>query len=222
VKLSPVARYSLAAVAFLTPAVWLAMLLGCVKYGNVWPQTCEPVNFAAAPLAVGAGVAGVMGVIYMRRAHRRATKGMWRRVSLGGWKSFEHRLETVKALAWGSEDEAPGLITGEGRFERRRWLVPVKNGQRVWVDRAEFWVWLRDQVEPLAATLPPGHSAIASRLWKKKLGEGKYLAYCAILEATKRCEWPTGEARSRRYVSRGGAVWSVVEEFEKIMKSEVY
>lgn len=223
-KLPPAARYSLAAVAFLTPAAWLLMLLACVKYGSDWPATCQPVNYAAAPLAVAAGVWAVMGVVYLRRAYRRATKGMWRRVNPGGWRV----MERVVRVAWGSEDDPPGLIAGEARFERRRWLIPCPNGQDVWVDRAEFWRWLRDGVEPLHATLPPGHSAISKRHWRgrkfqgRKLQEGDVLAFREILKAIKAVDYRTKDARSMYYIPAAGAVWGRVEEFEKIQESEVY
>lgn len=208
------ARYAALAVAFLTPATWLAMLLGCVKYGDTWPQTCEPVNFAAAPLAIGALVLLPIGLTYVERARRRASKGMWLR-GLGLGRSFER----VAKMIWGSELGPGAAIVGEARFTRRRWLIPVANGQRVWVDRREFWLWL-NEVEALHRRLPPGESAIGERIWKPKLKEGRYLAYCRILEAVGRCEYPTDDPRSRRYVP--GLAWSACESFELIQESEEY
>lgn len=222
-KFPPAARYAAAAVAFLVPTAWALMLLGCVKYGVDWPATCEPVNYAAAPLAVGAGVWAVMGVVYLRRAHRRATKGMWRRVQLGGWHSFERAVR----VAWGSEEDPPGLIAGETRFERRRWLIDAPNGQRVSVDRVRFWHWLME-VDRLQSGLPPGQSAISMRRWRgrkfegEKLSEGEVLAYREILKAVGAVGYRTADARSMYYLVGAGATWGRVEQFEKILESEVY
>lgn len=217
------AGYALAAVAFLIPAVWLLLGLSCLKYGDTWPQTCEPVNYGAAALGVGAGVWAVMGVVYLRRAHRRATKGMWRRVNLGGWKTLERAVR----VAWASEDDPPGLIAGEIRFERRRWLIDAPNGQRVSVDRVRFWHWLME-VDVLQRSLEPGRSAISMRRWRgrkfegEKLSEGEVLAYREILKAVRAVGYRTADARSMYYMPGVGAVWGRVEEFEKIMESEVY
>lgn len=218
------ARYSLAAAVFLTPASWLLLGLGCLKYGETWPQTCEPVNYAAAPLAVGAGVSLWFGALYWWRAHRAATRRMWQRVHLGGWQT----MELVKRIAWGSEEEPPGLIAGETRFERRRWLVPVPNSRRrVSVDRWRFWQWLVE-VDKLQRALPPGESAIAIRRWKgetfkgRKITEGEILAFREILKAIQAVDYTTDDARSMYYVPGQGAVWGRVEEAERVMESEVY
>lgn len=226
----PVTRYALIAIAFLTPGAWLALALGCLKYGDAWPQTCQPVNYAAAPLAIGAVVGLWFGLVYLRRAHRRATHGQWRRAFIPGLRTLESATEAVwmtgkKVLAW--SDEPGDLITGEMRFERRRWLIHCPNGQRVHVDRAEFWRWLQ-AVEKIAAGLPPGQSAVSMRRWRGQvfegriLSEGDVLAFREILRAVGALEWRTGDYRSMRYVACAGAVWGRVEAMEQVQESEGY
>lgn len=226
-QLPPAARYACAAIGFLTPATWLAMAGGCIRWPG-WGAVCEPVSYGLAPLVIGTGVLGVMGLNYLDRAFRRSRKGMWTRHGGPGWGQTL-QLNT-KSILWGSADDdaAQIQITGEMRFERRRWKLRVKNGQRIYVDRRVFWLWL-EQVEALVPTLKPGQSPVKSKLWEGKviegykLKEGDILAFCDILQACGRFHYPTPDPRSRQYVSRpGAAAWSVCEEFEKIQRSEEY
>lgn len=226
-QLPPAARYACAAIAFLTPAAWLALAGACIRWPE-WALACEPVSYGLAPLVIGAGVLGVMGLNYLDRAFRRSRKGMWQRHAGGpGW-GRALQLNT-KAIVWGNADgdEAQYQITGEMRFARRRWTIHVKNGQRVHVDRRTFWLWL-EQVEALAATLPAGRSPVSRRQWEGKvvdgqvIREGDLLAFWYILETTGRFAYPRADARSRRYVAGGGAAWAVCEEFEKVQESEEY
>lgn len=215
-RLPPAARYACAAIAFLVPSVWLLMLLACVKFGDDWPAACEPVNYPAAALAIGLLVFGSLGLTYLERARRRARKGMWQKVAGpgAGWgKLFERTVRVV----WGSEEESPGLIAGEMRYQRRGWYIDVKSGRRVWVDRRQLWEWLY-QVEALVAAQEPG--PISERRWQPIIGRDLWLAYMEILEAVGAVEYPTDDVRSRRY--RPGGAWSRVEEFEKLRPSESY
>jgi hypothetical protein len=218
------ARYALWSIAFLTPAAWLAMLLGCVKYGADWPSTCEPVNYAAVPLAIGALVAAWFGVVHLRKAHRTATRGWPRRiVGPWAWRTLAHGVKAV----WEGGEEPGLMIVGEVRFTRRRWLIPVANGQTVLVDRVRFWHWL-EAVDALQRTLPPGQSAISMRRWKNKkfeglkVSEGEVLAFREILKAVGAVEYRTRDARSMYYVAGQGATWGRVEAYEKLQESEEY
>lgn len=221
-RLSPVAHYALAAAVFGVLCAWLALLTGCL-YGL--PEACAPRSYGLAALGVPLLICLVMAWIHMRRAIKRATKGEWRGAAgRGWWKTLERSVR----VAWASEDDQSDLITGLLREERRRWLVPVANGQRVWVDRKTFWRWLQE-VEKLAQTLPAGRSPVAKRLWEgrtvegQKLKEGDLLAFCVILEACGRFHYARDDRRSRQFVSRSGAAaWGTVESYEGIQESEVY
>lgn len=225
-RLPPAARYACAAISFLTPATWLAMAGGCIRWPG-WGAVCEPVSYGLAPLVIGTGVLGVMGLNYLDRAFRRSRKGMWTRHGGPGWGQTL-QLNT-KSILWGSADDdaAQIQITGEMRFERRRWVIRVKNGQTVHVDRRTFWLWL-EQVEALAATLPAGRSPVSRRYWEGRtvegqvIREGDLLAFWHILESVGRFQYTRADARSRRYVPGAGAAWSMCEEFEKIQRSEAY
>ncbi len=218
----PVARYALASIGFLIPAVWLAMLLACTRWGATWPAACEPINYPAAALATAVLVLAPIGAVYLERARRRAAKGMWQKVGAGGRGPGSGWLATFERsvrVMWGSEAEAPdSLITGEMRYERRGWWLSVKSGRRVWVDRWCFWQWLWE-VEALAQSLPAGESPIGERRWQPVIGRDLWLAYCDILEAVGAIEYATDDLRSRRYVR--GQAWGRVEEFEKVRGSEV-
>lgn len=214
------ARYALWAVAFLTPAAWLGLLLTCVYRPGA---ACEPANFAAAPLAIGAGAGLWFGLLYWRKAHRHATRGWWQRIAgPGAWKEFRHGVKSL----WEGEEESPAIV-GELRFTRRRWRVKAPNGQIVLVDRVRFWHWL-DAVDALQRQLPPGHSAVAIRKWKNKkfegltVSEGEILAWREILKAVGAVEYRTRDARSMYYIVGQGAVWGRVESYEAIQASEVY
>lgn len=221
-RLPLLASYALTSIALLVPAVWLVMLLACVKYGDDWPATCEPVNYAAAVPATAALVLLPLGLIYRERAHRRASRGMWQKVGggtgeLGSWGA---KLERTVQYLWGSEIEPPAtLISGEMRYEKRGWYLAVKSGRRVWVDRREFWLWL-EKVETLVPKMEAGESAIGERRWQSMLGRDLWLAYMDILEAVGAVEYPTDDLRSRRY--KPGSPWGRVEEFEKLRPSERY
>lgn len=225
-QLPPAARYACAAIGFLIPAAWLAMAGACIRWSD-WTLACEPISYGLAPLVIGAGVMGVMGLNYLDRAFRRSRKGMWQQH--GGPEWGRSLQSSAKAIIWGNAegDEAQYQITGEMRFARRRWTIRVKNGQRIHVDRRTFWLWL-EQVETLAATLPAGRSPVSRRYWEGRtvdgltIREGDLLAFWHILEAVGRFTYPRADARSRRYVAGGGAAWGAVEEFEKVMESEEY
>lgn len=233
-QLPPAARYACAAIGFLTPATWLAMAGGCIRWPG-WGAVCEPVSYGLAPLVIGAGVLGVMGLNYLDRAFRRSRKGMWtRHGGPANAQTFQHSVGAVwrngkKAISWATEDggEADQNITGELRFARRRWVILVKNGQTVHVDRRTFWLWL-EQVEALAATLPAGRSPVSRRYWEGRtvegqvIREGDLLAFWHILESVGRFQYPRVDARSRRYVAGGGAAWAVCESYEMIQQSEEY
>jgi len=213
--------YALTSIAFTIPAAWLAVYGACIIWDGArlcaWPGL-YPLAAALATMAVVAPI----GLVYRERARRRAARGMWQKVGAGGGGPGAGWLDTFErtvAVMWGSEAELPGLITGEMRYQRRGWWLNVQNGQRIFVDRWEFWQWLL-QVEAVAATLAPGESAIGERRWKKELGEGRWLAYCQILQTVNAVEFRTDDARSRRYT--GGGAWKWVEEYEKHHPSEPY
>lgn len=220
--LSPVIRYSLLSLAFTIPATWAMTLGGCLTWPDA-PACGLPYLYPLAALAVIALTLAPLGLTYAERARRKAGRGMWRKVGGLGGVRFEQVWSAGQRIAWGDSE----IITGEMRFERRRWLIPVKNGQAIYVDRRVFWRWL-ERVEALAQSLPPGESPVAMRRWRGqvvedcRLREGDVLAFHEILAAVGRFEYPTPDARSRRYVSRPGAVWGAVEEYEKVQKSEVY
>lgn len=228
--LSPVIRYSLLSLTFTVPAAWALLTGGCL----LWPraEVCGlPYLYVLAALGVVVLTIAPLGWTYLERARRKAGKGMWRRggVPGGGVSSVKSAFKALwdeeHRIGWG--ESSGEIISGEMRFERRRWLIPVRNGQVVYVDRRVFWRWL-EQVEALAQTLPPGESPVGMRRWRgqvvegQRLREGDVLAFHDILAAVGRFEYATPDVRSRRYVSKPGAVWGAVEEFEKVQRSEPY
>jgi len=225
---SPVIRYSLLSLVFTIPAAWALLTGGCL----LWPlaEVCSlPYLYVLAALGVVVLTIAPLGLTYLERARRKASRGMWRKVGGLSGASFERAVDGIwsagQRIAWG--DSEGEIITGEMRFERRRWIIPVRNGQVVYVDRRVFWRWL-ERVEALAHSLPPGESPVGMRRWRgrvvegQRLREGDVLAFHEILAAVGRFEYATPDARSRRYVSRPGAVWGAVEEYEKVQRSEVY
>lgn len=221
----PVIRYSLLSLAFSIPAVWVLTLSGCLLWTDV--AVCgSPYLYPLTALGVIALTLAPLGLTYAERARRKASRGMWHKVSTGTrFEQLAAVWQDAGRIAWGeSESEA---ITGEMRFERRRWLIDAPNGQRVYVDRQYFWRWLQ-AVDRLQRELPPGQSALSMRRWKgrvfegTRLAEGDVLAFREILKAVGAVDYRTNDARSMYYVPGAGYVWGRVEEFEKTQKSEVY
>lgn len=212
--LSPVIRYSLLSLAFTIPAAWAVTLAGCLLWPGA-PVCGLPYLYPLVTLGVIVLTLAPLGLTYSERARRRASRGMWQ-------KPRGIKLEWATSGLWGNagETDHPALLTGP---RRRRWgPITVKNGQRVYVDKNEFYFWLRDEVEPLAKKIKPGESAISGRYWKPRLGEGLYLAYVEILDAVGATRYVTDDPRSRQYVPSVGAVWGRIEAYEAIVRSEEY
>lgn len=226
-RLPPIVRYAGAAMAFLIPTAWLSTYGVCMSWEARlcgWSGLYPFVTVATAALTLAP-----IGLAYLERAQKRARKGMYARPGPASGGAMDWGVRTFKsvsevlwddkgALAWGEGPGPEGLITGEMRYEARGWwlMVEVNGGTRVWVDRWRFWQWL-EKVERLHHTVGPGESAIGERRWAK-LGRPLWMAYVDILEAVGAVEYPTGDARSRRYVP--GLPWGRVEEYEKLRPSE--
>lgn len=217
--LPPVIRNIAGGILLLTLAAWIAQALGC--YHELWSY-CGGSAYVTLAGLVALGVLGPLGLSYRERALRRARRGMWAGSSWGAG----HELTTVfrRAVKFVIEgetepDQAPGLITGMQRFERRGWwvTVPALGGRAIWVDRYDFWLWLQ-QVEEMHPRMEPGESVIGERLWESRIGRPMWMAYVTILETIDATDCPTGDPRSRRY--RPGLPWGRVEEFEQLRPSE--
>jgi hypothetical protein len=226
-------QYTLTSLIFTIPAAWLGLFATCIYVDWDWPQVCSTnrIGMWLALLALGVGVLtfAPIGLVYRERASRRARRGMYARPGLwSGWhldwgvRQLQSTIETLwddkHRVAWGEGDGE--VISGVMRYHSRGWWVTVEigGGMRVWVDRAEIWQWLQ-KVEALHAKRQPGESAIGERVWSRKIGRPLWMAYCDILEAVGGIEYPTDDARSRRYVP--GQPWGRVEEYEKLRPSEL-
>lgn len=215
--LPKVIEYTLLSLLFTLPAAWLALYAACRQDWLLLPCRHPADSFILLTVVIIILTLGPIGWSYHERALRRARRGMWARAGPSMGQTFE------RALRWaiGPERVEPEeWISGEARFEARGWWcrVEVGGGRKVWVGRGELWQWLL-RVERLQATLGPGESPIGQRRWEAELGRERWMAYCDILEAAGGVEYPTGDARSRRYVP--GAPWGRIETYERMRPSDV-
>lgn len=218
--LPPIVRQIAGGILLLTLAGWIGQSLLC--YHRLWGY-CDFSHALTLAGLVALGVLGRLGLIYKERAIRRASRGMWSRAGWGSRAGHELAATFSKVTRFiiegETEPEAPGLITGARRFEKRGWWVdvPIGGGRAVWVDRWQLWQWLIE-VESLRYQMKPGESEIGERYWEPRIGRPRWMAYMIILETIGAAETVTGDPRSRRYV--GGEAWGWVEEYERVRGSE--
>jgi len=217
-KTPKVIEYTLFSLIFTLPVAWASLFAVCL---NDWlPGICEQdYNYPLLTILVVILTLAPLGFSYHERALKRARRGMWAKPRTG--QRIGQVFERLSRWAIGPERTEPAeWVIGEERFEARGWWcwVEVDGGRTVWVDRGELWQWLL-QVEQLRLILAPGESPISQRRWEPELGRELWMAYCDILEAVGGVEYPTGDPRSRRYVS--GAPWDRVEKYERLRLSEV-